>query len=80
MKLVVWVDFPSFLFATLFRMAFLSGIPGTAFFSGVSAGGYELLAIIFLSFAQWYLVFWLVQKTWHRFWLRPTSANEIRPS
>jgi hypothetical protein len=77
MKLVFWVDFPSFVLVTLFRRAFLSGVPGTAFFAGVSSGGYGLLAIMFLSFAQWYLVVWLVQKTWHRFCLRSTSINEI---
>jgi hypothetical protein len=77
MKLVFWVDFPSFLFATLFRLAFLPGVPGTAFFAGVSAGGYELLAIMFLSFVQWYLVVWLVQRAWHRFCSRPTSANLV---
>jgi hypothetical protein len=80
MKLAFWIEFPSFLSVALSRKAFLSGISGDTFFAGVSVGGYELIAIMLLSFVQWYIVAWVVQKLWHRWSSRPTAAPSHGPS
>ena len=66
MKVAFWIEFPSFFSVTLLRRAFLSGVSGDTFFAGISIGGYELLAIMLLSFLQWYLIGWLCQKLWQK--------------
>lgn len=74
MKVAFWIEFPSFLSVALFRKAFLSGVSGDTFFAGISVGGYELLVIMLLSFVQWYLVGWVIQKLSRR-WFGPAIAT-----
>jgi hypothetical protein len=47
---------------------------------GVSVGGYYLLLVCVLSFVQWYLIGWVVQKLWHRWFSHPTAAPSHAPS
>jgi hypothetical protein len=49
-------------------------------FLGVSPGGYLLLIAMSLSFGQWYLVAWVGQKLWHRWFNHPTAAPSQAPS
>ena len=75
MKMAFWVEFPSFLVMALARKVLFSRVSGDTFFAGVSVGGYALLLTMFLSFAQWYLVAWVVQKLWQRWFNRqPVEA------
>lgn len=74
MRMAFWIEFPSFLGVALVRKAFLSGVSGDTFFAGVSVGGYALLAIMLLSFVQWYFVGLAAQKLWHRWSSHPTPA------
>ncbi|MGA2372763.1 MAG: hypothetical protein ABSG11_19040 [Candidatus Korobacteraceae bacterium] len=64
--MIFWVEFPSFLIVTLMQHAFLSKVSADQFFAGISVGGYKLLAIMLLSFLQWYFVGWMGQKLWQR--------------
>jgi hypothetical protein len=80
MKVVFTVEFPSFLAVRLPRNAFLPNVGGNAMLAGISVGGYELLAIMLLSFVQWYLVVWVVQKLWHRWSNHPTTTPGQVPS
>jgi hypothetical protein len=80
MKATFWIEFPSFLSVALFRKAFLSGVSGDTFFAGISVGGYELLVIMLLSFMQWYIVAWMVQRFWQRWFNGPTTTPSQAPS
>ena len=80
MRVAFWIEFPSFLLVALVRKAFLSGVSGDTFFAGISAGGYALLVTTLLSFIQWYIVAWVVQKLWQRWSNRPTAAPSHTPS
>ncbi len=66
MKAVHWVEFPSALVVTLVQNMFFSRVSADQFLGGVSVGGYKLLAIMFLSFGQWYLIGRIVQRLWKR--------------
>ncbi|HJX83832.1 MAG TPA: hypothetical protein VJ723_05775 [Candidatus Angelobacter sp.] len=62
MSVIFWLGFPSFLLVTLIQRAFFAKASGDAFFLGVSTGGYKLLAIMVLSFLQWYLLGKAIQR------------------
>jgi hypothetical protein len=47
---------------------------------GTSLGGYYLLLVGVLSFLQWYLIGWVVQKLWDRWSSHPTAAPSQAPS
>jgi hypothetical protein len=78
---IFWVEFPSFLFVTLVQHAFFAKVSADQFFAGISVGGYKLLAIMLLSFLQWYFVGWLGQKLWQK-WFRhsPGGLNQAAAS
>lgn len=74
MQLAFWIEFPSFLLATLAQHAFFSNLSGDQFFAGISIGGYKLLLVMLLSFLQWYIVAWTGQKLWQRRFRRCRSS------
>lgn len=79
-KIIFWVEFPSFLLVTLVQQGFLAKVSADQFFAGISVGGYKLLVIMLLSFLQWYFVGWAAQKLWHRWSSHPTPAPNEAPS
>lgn len=80
MRIIFWTEFPSFLFVTLVQHAFFAKLSADRFLAGISVGGYKLLAIMLVSFVQWYLVGWVGQKLWHRWSSHPTAAPSHAPS
>jgi hypothetical protein len=66
MKVIFWAEFPSVLLVTLIQRVLFSKVSADAFFLGISAGGYKLLAIMFLSFGQWYAIGKLIQRLTRR--------------
>jgi hypothetical protein len=56
MNLMFWAEFPSMALVTLIQRVFFSKASADAFLLGISTGGYKLLAIMLLSFLQWYLI------------------------
>ncbi len=64
MKLVFWLEFPSFFLVKLIRNWFLPTVTGDTLIAGVSSGGYELVTIMFVSFFQWYLLGRIAKKLW----------------
>lgn len=81
MQAAFWIEFPSFLIATLGQHAFFSNVSGDRFFAGISVGGYKLLVVLVLSFLQWYFIGWVGQKLWQR-WFRhhPSGALNHAPT
>ena len=65
-KVMFYTEFPSFALATLVVRTFSPHQLINGFFAGVSGGGWLLLAIMLLSFLQWYFVGWLGQKLWRK--------------
>jgi hypothetical protein len=79
-RVTFWIEFPSFFVVTLFANVFLASVSGDQIVTGISIGGYELLAIMLLSFLQWYLIGWAIEKLWHRWSNRQTAAPNQRSS
>jgi hypothetical protein len=73
-KIVFYIEFPSFLLATLVARVFSPHLLLNGFFLGISGGGWLLLAVIVLSFFQWYLVGLLGQRLWHRRFTAATAS------
>lgn len=80
-----WVELPSFALARVGQNLLFPRVTGGRFFAGISEGGWRLLAILALSFVQWYFVGWVGQKAWCR-WskhasrdLNPTSSDLMPP-
>ena len=69
-RVMVWVEFPSFVLVRLGQNVFFPRF-NDQFFAGISDGGWRLIAVLSLSFLQWYLVGWAVQTLWRR-------ATELR--
>lgn len=44
-------------------------------FGGLSPWSYLLVLVLLLSFLQWYLVGWTIQKLWHRWSSRPSASG-----
>jgi hypothetical protein len=80
-RIMFYAEFPSFALATLAVRVFSPHQLVNGFFAGISGGGWLLLAVMLLSFLQWYLVGWLGQKLWQR-WFRhhPSGALNHVPS
>ena len=80
-RVMFYVEFPSFALATLAVRIFSPHQLINGFFAGISGGGWLLLAVMLLSFLQWYLVGWVAQKLWQR-WFRhhPSGALNHAPS
>lgn len=76
-RVVFYAEFPSFYLARLGQNLLFPNVTGERFFARVSEGGWRLLIIALLSFFQWYLVGWLVQKVQHR-WSTHPAASPIR--
>lgn len=74
-KVVFYVESPSFATAMLVARVFSPHLLLYGFFAGISKGGWLLLAVMLLSFLQWYFVGWVVQKLWQRF-SRPAGEGE----
>lgn len=79
-RIVFYVEFPSFAIATLVAQAFSPHLLLFGFFAGISKGGWFLLAVMAVSFLQWYFVGWVAQKLWRRWSNRPTTAPSQAPS
>jgi hypothetical protein len=77
MQAAFWIEFPSFLIATLGQRTFFSSVSGDQVFAGISIGGYKLLVVMVLSFVQWYLIGWLGQKLWER-WFRHHPGGTLK--
>jgi hypothetical protein len=80
MQIAYWVQFPSFLVATLIQNTVFARVSADQFLAGISVGGYKLLAIMVLSFFQWYLVACVVQNLWRRWFRDPTAVSGRSPS
>lgn len=65
-QVMFWIEFPSFAVASLGQKVLFPIITGDQLFAGISEEGWSLLVVALLSFLQWYLVGWVVQKLWHR--------------
>jgi hypothetical protein len=79
-KVMFYAEFPSFALATLVVRIFSPHQLINGFFAGVSGGGWLLLAVMLLSFLQWYFIGWIAQKLWHRWSSHPTAAPSQTPS
>ncbi len=79
-RVVFYVEFPSFLLATLVARVFSPHLLLNGFFAGISGGGWLLLAEMALSFFQWYFIGWIAQKLWHRWSGHATPAPSQAPS
>jgi high-affinity Fe2+/Pb2+ permease len=74
-----YVEFPSFALATAVVRVLSPHQLINGFFVGISGGGWLLVAVMLFSFLQWYLLGWVGQKLWQR-WFRhnPSGALETR--
>ena len=79
-RLVYCVEFPSFALATLLARAFSPRLILYGFFAGISKGGWLLLAVMALSFLQWYLIGLAGQKLWERGFRHPCSTPNHTPA
>jgi hypothetical protein len=79
-EVMSWVEFPSFAVARLGQNLLFPHVTGDQFFEGISEGGWRVLAVALLSFLQWYLVGWVGQKPWHRWFGHPTADPSQTPS
>ena len=73
-RAVFYAGFPSFALATLMARTISSNLLLNGFWGGISGGGWLLLGVMALSFFQWYLVGWLAQKVWQKWFGHPTSG------
>jgi hypothetical protein len=74
-RAMFYVQFPSFALAMLVVRVFSPHLLLYGFFAGISKGGWLLLAVMTLSFFQWYLVGWLGRKIWHRWFRHPSGSG-----
>jgi hypothetical protein len=80
MKATFVIQFPSFLLMTLVQNVFFARVSADKFFLGISTGGYKLLAIMLLSFLQWFLIGWVIQKLYRKWIGHPTATTNRAPS
>jgi hypothetical protein len=74
-RVAFYVEFPSFALATLVVRVFSPHQLLNGFFAGISGGGWLLLAVMLLSFLEWYFIGWVVQKLWRRWSGHPTGGG-----
>jgi hypothetical protein len=79
-RVMFYVEFPSFALATLVVRMFSPHQLINGFFVGISGGGWLLLAVMLLSFLQWYFIGWIAQRLWDRWSSHPTAAQSQTPS
>lgn len=72
-RTIYWIEFPSFTFAITLGRLIYHPLLLYGFVGGISKGGWFLLAVMLISFFQWYLIGWAIQKL-HGKWLVHTSA------
>ena len=74
LRMMEWVQVPSFLVVRPVVYA-LNQKPSVweKTFGGLSPWSYLLIAVMLLSFLQWYFIGWLIGKLWQR-WSHPTAA------
>lgn len=77
MKVVYWAEFPSFVFVSVLMRILFGRLPSDRFFAGISVGGYKLLAVMMVSFFQWYWVGWTIQKLQRRWSSKSTSVSSL---
>jgi hypothetical protein len=70
-RVMFYVQFPSYAFAILVVRMFSPHLLLYGFFAGISKGGWLLLAVMIISFFQWYIVGGLSRRIWHRYFRRP---------
>jgi hypothetical protein len=78
-KTVFWIEFPSFLLAMTAARAVYHPVLFYGFFAGISKGGWFLLAVMVLSFFQWYLIGWVIQKLCGKWFGHPAAATNQAP-
>lgn len=80
MHMAYWIEFPSFLLVSLIQNTLFAHVSADRFLAGISVGGYKLLAIMAVSFMQWYLIACGIRGLWHKWFSRPTAAPGRSPS
>ncbi|HLX82541.1 MAG TPA: hypothetical protein VKR59_01495 [Terriglobales bacterium] len=68
-RVMFYAEFPSFATAILVVRVFSPHLLLYGFFAGISKGGWLLLAVMTISFFQWYLIGRLgqgIQRRWYR--------------
>lgn len=73
-RITFYVEFPSLVLAVLAARAFDPRQISPSFFLGISEGGWILILAMSLSFLQWYVVGWVLEKIWRRCVNHPTAA------
>jgi hypothetical protein len=80
MKITFWAEIPSFASVTVLMRIFFGRLRSDRFVGSVSVPGYKLLAVMLLSFLQWYFVGWLGQILWQRWTGGPRASRTNAPS
>jgi hypothetical protein len=65
-RIVFCAEFPSFVLVILVAHALSRHMVLNWFFAGISGEGWVLVAVMMLSFFQWYSIGWAVQKLWRK--------------
>ncbi len=79
-RIATYVECPSIGLATLVARVFSPRLVLYGFFAGVSKGGWLLLAVMVLSFLQWYFIGWVAQKLWQRWFGHRSGVRSQTPS
>lgn len=66
MKVTYWAEIPSFAFVSVLMRIFFGRLTSDRLIAGISVAGYKLLAVMVVSFVQWYLVGWAIQRIFDR--------------
>jgi hypothetical protein len=65
---------PSILAARLIQRILFRSRFDSSMIAGVSLAAWRVILITCISFLQWYLIGWAIQKLWHRWSSRQTAA------
>lgn len=79
-RVVFYAEFPSFALATLIAQLFSPHLLLNGFFVGISGAGWLLLAVMALSFLQWYLIGWVAWKLWQKWFRHPSGIQNQAPA
>jgi hypothetical protein len=69
-RIAFFAEFPSFLLAMLVAHVLSPHMLLNWFFAGISGEGWLLLAVMALSFLQWYFIGWVAQKLCRKWFSR----------
>jgi hypothetical protein len=64
MRIAFWAELPSFGLVNITMRALFGRVPADHFWAGISFPGYKLLAVMVVSFLQWFLIAWAIQSIW----------------